>query len=131
MEMKKRVLEEEHPDTLLSMETLAITHQEQGRGEEALLLLEKCIQLREKVIGPHHPYTKNSRQRLAVWRKEEKGPVRGHIVLLNGDSTVRRVSCSTYRHWLQRGKFLEWLSRVGMHSCVERELLDETTKKNV
>ncbi|KAF1975254.1 hypothetical protein BU23DRAFT_435962, partial [Bimuria novae-zelandiae CBS 107.79] len=46
METRKRVLGEEHPDTLTSMNNLAFTQQCQARYTEALALIERCFRLR-------------------------------------------------------------------------------------
>jgi hypothetical protein len=43
MQTIKRVLADEHPDTLLSMHNLAFTLQSQARHEEALALMERCF----------------------------------------------------------------------------------------
>lgn len=45
METKKRVLGEEHPDTLINMANLAHMWKSQSRNEEAMLLMEKCFEL--------------------------------------------------------------------------------------
>ena len=60
METRKRVLGEEHPDTLTSMNNLAFTFKAQGHNDEAVSLMENCFQLRKQVLGPQHPYTTSS-----------------------------------------------------------------------
>jgi hypothetical protein len=54
LETSKRVLTDEHPDTLISMHNLASTLQSQARHEEAHALMERCFQLREQVLGGQH-----------------------------------------------------------------------------
>ena len=56
METRKRVLREEHPSTLTSINSLAFTFKHQGRNEEAISLMEKCFNLRKQVLGPQHLY---------------------------------------------------------------------------
>ncbi|KAK3937089.1 hypothetical protein QBC46DRAFT_417131 [Diplogelasinospora grovesii] len=51
------VLGEEHRDTLTSMNNLAFTWHIQGRLGEGLQLMEQCIQLRQRTLGPDHPHT--------------------------------------------------------------------------
>jgi hypothetical protein len=46
METRKRVLGEEHPDTLTSRHNLAFTLHSQARREKALALMETCLQSR-------------------------------------------------------------------------------------
>ncbi|KAH0544448.1 hypothetical protein GP486_008515 [Trichoglossum hirsutum] len=70
MKTRKRVLGEEHPDTLTSMANLAFTFRSQDRNEEAILLLEKCVQLRKQVLGPQHPYTISMLEALNEWQLE-------------------------------------------------------------
>ncbi|KAL2199928.1 hypothetical protein P885DRAFT_75110 [Corynascus similis CBS 632.67] len=43
METRKRVLGEDHPDTLTSMANLACTWKSQGRLEDALDLIKTCF----------------------------------------------------------------------------------------
>jgi len=70
METIKRVLGEEHLDTLTSIKNLAFTFKVQGRNDEAILLLEKCTQLRKKVLGARHPYTTSLLATLNGWQLE-------------------------------------------------------------
>ncbi|KAJ9134829.1 hypothetical protein NKR19_g8522 [Coniochaeta hoffmannii] len=60
MEARKRVLGEEHPDTLTSMHNLAFTWHVQGRISEGLRLMEQCVQLQQRMLGQDHPHTMSS-----------------------------------------------------------------------
>ena len=55
METRKRVLGEEHPDTLMSMDNLAFTYQSQGRWKEAEMLEVLVVETRKRVLGEEHP----------------------------------------------------------------------------
>ena len=66
METRKRVLGEEHPDTLTSMNNLAFTWKAQGRGAGAFKLMEECVQLQTRILGVDHPYTLSSS---AIWNR--------------------------------------------------------------
>ncbi|KAF2467718.1 uncharacterized protein BDR25DRAFT_233833, partial [Lindgomyces ingoldianus] len=66
----KRVLGEEHPDTLTSMNNLAHTFKGQGLAFEAISLLENCCRLETVVLGSQHPFTISSRNALATWQLE-------------------------------------------------------------
>ena len=48
---RKRVLGQEHPDTLNSMDNLASTYRNQGRWEKAEQLLVKVMETRKRVLG--------------------------------------------------------------------------------
>jgi hypothetical protein len=73
METRKRVLGDEHPDTLTSMANLASTYREQGRWDEAFALMETCFQRRRQILGERHPYTQSSLNTLNSWRAETSG----------------------------------------------------------
>jgi hypothetical protein len=65
METMKRVLGEEHPNTLTSMNNLAFTQKSLRRDIEALQLMERCVELRNRKLGADHPDTLSSREVLA------------------------------------------------------------------
>ncbi|KAM0085556.1 hypothetical protein ACKRZS_002162 [Fusarium odoratissimum] len=67
MEMRRTVLGEEHPDTLGSMNNLALTWKNQGRTRDALALMHSCVILRERVLDTDHPDTEASAAILAEW----------------------------------------------------------------
>jgi tetratricopeptide (TPR) repeat protein len=54
-----------HPDTLMSMNHLAISYLTAGRNPEALQLHEETLQLRKAQLGPDHPNTLMSMMNLA------------------------------------------------------------------
>ena len=68
METSKRVLGEEHPETLTCMSNLAHTWKFLGRVTEASQLMEKCFELQIQKLGANHPYTINSRETLLQWK---------------------------------------------------------------
>jgi tetratricopeptide (TPR) repeat protein len=69
METRKRVLGEEHPDTLTSMANLASTFWNQGRWKEAEELEVQAMETRKRVLGEKHPDTLTSMNNLAfAWK---------------------------------------------------------------
>ena len=64
--IREKVLGPEHPDTTVTLSTLAILLAEQGHIEEARALHEQDLAIREKVLGPEHPDTAASLNNLAV-----------------------------------------------------------------
>jgi hypothetical protein len=70
LEIEKRGLGTDHPDTLTSINNLALTWKGQGRDKEALKLIEECITLRSRIIGTNYPYTLSSRIVLLGWQIE-------------------------------------------------------------
>ncbi|OCK73732.1 hypothetical protein K432DRAFT_224868 [Lepidopterella palustris CBS 459.81] len=67
METRKRVLGEEHPSTLTSMNNLAFTWKGQGRDADALRLMNQCLELLMKVLGMSHPNTVSALTTLLQW----------------------------------------------------------------
>jgi hypothetical protein len=54
---RKRVLGQEHPQTLTSMNNLAGLLESQGKYKVAKPIYEETLQLRKKVLGQEHPQT--------------------------------------------------------------------------
>ena len=65
LDMARKVLGEEHPDTALSVNNLALLYQRQGRYAEAEPLYEQGLQISRKVLGEEHPSTITSVNNLA------------------------------------------------------------------
>jgi tetratricopeptide (TPR) repeat protein len=83
IEARKRVLGEEHPDTLASMNNLASMFWNQGRWKEAEDLDVRVIETKKRVLGEEHPSTLISMANLALiymnqgrWKKAEELYVR-------------------------------------------------------
>ena len=66
MDMKKKLLGAEHPDTLNSMGNLAVTYSNQGRWNEAEQLEVQVMEMRKKLLGAEHPDTPLSMENLAA-----------------------------------------------------------------
>jgi len=71
MEMRKRVLGQEHPDTLTCMNNLASIYRKQGRWKEAEGLQLQVVETRKRVLCQEHPATLTSMRNLAaIFRKQ-------------------------------------------------------------
>ena len=70
METRKRVLGQEHPDTLTSMNILAFMWKAVGRDNKALELVENCLQLRKQRLGLDHSGTISSLKAPNEWQME-------------------------------------------------------------
>jgi hypothetical protein len=62
LEKRKRVLGQDHRDTLESLNNLAQLLQSKGEYERALPLFEECLATRKRVLGEDHPETKSTKQ---------------------------------------------------------------------
>jgi hypothetical protein len=71
METRKTKLGADHPSMLTSMNNLAPTWKGAGKGNEAIRLMEECVQLRKRVLGFNHPDTLSSCRALATWKAEQ------------------------------------------------------------
>ena len=60
------MLGKEHPDTLASMNNLALVLKSQGRYNEAEAMHWRALELKEAVLGKEHPDTLMSMNNLAV-----------------------------------------------------------------
>jgi hypothetical protein len=56
----KRVLGEDHPDTLTSLNNLAGLFESMGEYDRALPIYEDCLAKRKRVLGEDHPHTKGT-----------------------------------------------------------------------
>jgi tetratricopeptide (TPR) repeat protein len=80
LSLAERALGKEHPDTLASVNTLALAYQIQGRLAEAEPLLKRALDVRERVLGKDHADTLESANGLASLyqaqgRLTEAGPL--------------------------------------------------------
>ena len=66
MQTTKRVLGEEHPDTLAAMGNLAATYRNQGKWKEAEELQVYVMQTTKRVLGEEHPDTLSAMANLAA-----------------------------------------------------------------
>jgi non-specific serine/threonine protein kinase/serine/threonine-protein kinase len=66
LQIQRRLLGHEHPDTLRSMGTLAAVLAYEGHYVEAEKLQRETLEIRRRVLGPDHPDTLESRNLLAA-----------------------------------------------------------------
>lgn len=65
LNLREGVLGKEHPDTLGSMNNLALALSGQGKYAEAEVIHRETLALREKILGKEHPDTLVSKSNLA------------------------------------------------------------------
>jgi tetratricopeptide (TPR) repeat protein len=66
LRLKEKVLGKEHPDTLGSMNNLALSLRRQGKFAEAETIDRQTLQLKEEVLGKEHPSTLRTVNNLAL-----------------------------------------------------------------
>ncbi len=71
MKVRKRILGQEHSDTLNSMAIVGSVYELRGKYDEAELLCQETLQLREKVLSKEHPDTLGSMNNLVGFLKSQ------------------------------------------------------------
>ena len=71
VETRSRLLGEEHPDTLISMNKLASIYRNQGRWKEAEQLGIQVLELQKRVLGEEYPDTLISINNLALTHQNQ------------------------------------------------------------
>jgi serine/threonine protein kinase len=72
MDLRRRVLGSQHPDTLRSMSSLAAVYDDEGRYAQAEALDSQTLETQRRVLGPEHPDTLRSMNNLA-WVYSQEG----------------------------------------------------------
>lgn len=88
---RRRVLGDDHPDTLVSAHNLAISLYEVGDRQAARALRQDTLERRHRVLGPGHPATLTTLEHLAL-----------NIHLL-GEPEAARTLYESYEHSVQHG----------------------------
>ncbi len=73
LEIQRRVLGEEHPDTLGARHILGDLRRRQARWSEAEALLRQALETRQRVLGEEHPDTLATVETLATLLREHGG----------------------------------------------------------
>ena len=76
LDIRKRVLGPEHPDTLESMNGLAVSYWSLGQMKAAAQLFKETLEIRKRALGPEHPDTLQSMNGLAVSYRSISTPCR-------------------------------------------------------
>ena len=66
LEIRERILGEEHPDTATSYNNLGVVYARQGEYKKAEELYKKALEIRERILGEEHPDTATSYNNLGV-----------------------------------------------------------------
>jgi tetratricopeptide (TPR) repeat protein/predicted Ser/Thr protein kinase len=91
LDLRRRVLGPEHPDTLLSMHQLAMVYVNEGKFPQAEALLSETVQIRRAVSGPEHIDTIRAMNNLAVVYDGEGKYAQAEALFSQVMETVRRM----------------------------------------
>lgn len=97
LEKKRRILSEEHPSTISTMNNLAITLGKQGQLDEAITLLEVAVRKMKRIHGEEHPHTKIA---IGNWTRLVASRAVNEAVTANKDNDKKRGrGSSLYAHF--------------------------------
>jgi tetratricopeptide (TPR) repeat protein len=100
MEIMKRVLSDEHPQTLSSMANLASTYRNQGRWKEAEELEMRVIEIMKRVLSDEHPDTLISINNLALMYSNQGRWKEAEELQMRVMETSKRVLSDEHPHTL-------------------------------
>jgi tetratricopeptide (TPR) repeat protein len=78
LELRKRLLGEDHPDVATSLNNLAELYNSQGRYDRAEPLCLQALELRKRLLGEDHPDIATSLNNLALLYKSQRYKSQGH-----------------------------------------------------
>ena len=66
LEKMRRILGEEHPNTISAMNNLAATLGDHGQLEEAMAMMTEVLEKGRRILGEEHPLTRSAAKNLAI-----------------------------------------------------------------
>jgi len=109
LELRKRVLGEEHPDTLMSADNLAMIYGAQGRYDEAEPLNLEALEIFKRVLGEEHPHTVASMNNLAELYENQGRYNEAEPLVLEALEIRKRVLGEEHPDTLALMNWLAWL----------------------
>jgi eukaryotic-like serine/threonine-protein kinase len=91
VDLRRRNLGPEHPDTLRSASDLAATLDREGHYTEAEKLLRETLEIERRVLGPEHPDTLSAMNKLAGTLTDEAGLAEGEKLFREVLAARRRI----------------------------------------
>jgi eukaryotic-like serine/threonine-protein kinase len=91
LELRRRLLGEEHPDTLAALETLGVLYRHQGKAAQAETVLTKVLDVQRRVLGEDHPATLESAYALALLYEDQEKFARAEPLLTKALDGQRRT----------------------------------------
>jgi non-specific serine/threonine protein kinase/serine/threonine-protein kinase len=120
MQLCKRVLGEEHPGTLTSMNELAELYRHQGRYAAAEPMYKHALQTREKILGEEHPDTLTSMNNLGLLYEVQGRYAETELLFKQTIERQKRVLGVEHPETLTSMHNLAWLyASEGRHADAE------------
>jgi predicted ABC-class ATPase len=105
--MQRRVLGEEHPDTLTSANNLASSLSDQGKHADAERIQREVLAMQRRVLGEEHPDTLTSANNLAATLVRRAKYTEAEQMLQSTLDASRRVLGSAHSRTLVTERWLE------------------------
>ncbi|MBL8823665.1 MAG: serine/threonine protein kinase [Planctomycetia bacterium] len=116
MEIRRRVLGDEHPDTLAAMGSVVLVDIAQGQYQKAELLNNKVQELRQRVFGEEHPETLTSMHNLVLINYYLGQYSKAMPLCIKTLETRQRVLGEQHTHTLETMQILAALyKKMGQH----------------
>src|SRR4030095_4449038 len=125
IDVQRRILGDEHPNMLLSMNGLALLYDLQHKNAEAELLYTKVIESQRRVLGAEHPDTLGTMNTRAVLYVKQGKNVEAEPLATKAEEVRRRVLGEKHPDTLRSANNLGWLylneRRYGQAESILRE----------
>jgi tetratricopeptide (TPR) repeat protein len=100
LDIRRRVLGADHPDTIKSMNSLASVYRSQGKIAEAETLLTSVLEARRRVLGPAHPDTTSVMTMLGEVRLQQKKYAEAEVLLREARNNNEKAAADLWeRYW--------------------------------
>jgi tetratricopeptide (TPR) repeat protein len=96
LEIRRRILGADHPDTIKSMASLANLHRSEGKSAEAETLLASVLETRRRVLGPAHPDTTNVMALLGEVRLRQKKYAEAEVLLREAQNNNEKTAADSW-----------------------------------
>jgi tetratricopeptide (TPR) repeat protein len=120
-EVERRVLGAEHPETLSSLDDLAMLYRSEREYKKADDLLASVLEARRRVLGPAHPDTTDSMVELAEVRLQEMNYLGAESLLREAVGNDEKTNSESWERW--HGQSLLGASLAGQGKYAESETL--------
>jgi tetratricopeptide (TPR) repeat protein len=108
LRLRRRVLSDDHPDTLVSIRNLATVYHHQGKFGQAEPLYSKVLEVQRRVLGEQHPDTLQSMFDLAVLYQDQGKLAPAEPLFTKVLEVRRRVLGEDHPDTLQSMDSLSW-----------------------
>jgi tetratricopeptide (TPR) repeat protein len=131
--LRRRVLGDEHPDTLIVNQDLASVYSKQGEYSKAETLCSKTLEIQRRILGEQHPDTLTSMSDLAGMYRSERKPAQAEPLLTSVLKARRRAlgddDPETLDTMYQLGLTYEQLGKFAQAEPFVKDALDGQRRK--